>query len=103
MEQNILRAITEGAQGVTINVSAADLKEIVAGIVRSEQQRTAEAEARAAERGTITREEAARALHVSINTLYRWSKSGYLRPVKVGTKVLYKNSDINEILTTKKK
>lgn len=37
-------------------------------------------------------------LHVDKSTLWRWAKTGYLEPVEVGGKRLYKQSDINNIL-----
>lgn len=37
-------------------------------------------------------------LHVDKSTLWRWAKTGYLEPVEVGGKRLYKQSDINKIL-----
>lgn len=36
-------------------------------------------------------------LDVSRTTLWRWEKSGYLTPVRVGNKVRYKASDINKL------
>lgn len=37
-------------------------------------------------------------LHVDKSTLWRWAKTGYLTPVEVGGKRLYKQSDIDNIL-----
>lgn len=42
--------------------------------------------------------ETSRILHVDKSTLWRWSKTGYLLPVEVGGKRLYKQSDIDAIL-----
>ena len=53
------------------------------------------AERRAA---TVTRDEAARQLKVSFPTLWRWAKSGFLTPVKVGKAVLYHQTDIDVLL-----
>lgn len=37
-------------------------------------------------------------LHVDKSTLWRWAKIGYLIPIEVGGKRLYKKSDIDAIL-----
>ena len=43
----------------------------------------------------ITREEAAKLLHVDFTTLWRWNKTGLLRAKKVGPRrVMYKYSDV---------
>ena len=47
---------------------------------------------------TVTRQDAARQLHVSVITLWRWAKTGYLKPVKVGKTILYHQADIDMIL-----
>lgn len=45
----------------------------------------------------ITVEEAAKMLHVSKMTLYRWDKVGYLKKVLVGGKRFYRKNDIEEL------
>lgn len=35
------------------------------------------------------------------STLWRWEKAGYLTPVKIGTKVFYRQSDIAAIIEAK--
>lgn len=37
-------------------------------------------------------------LHVDKSTLWRWAKTGYLEPVEVGGKRLYRQTDIDKIL-----
>lgn len=46
----------------------------------------------------ISPAEASQLLHVDKSTLWRWAKTGYLTPVEVGGKRLYKQSDIDKIL-----
>lgn len=45
-----------------------------------------------------TVKETAQRLAVDVSTLWRWDKQGYLVPVKLGRKVLYKESDIIKVL-----
>ena len=50
----------------------------------------------------ITRDEAARLLHVDLSTLWRWNKAGILRSKKVGQRrVMYKYSDVLDLLDGK--
>ena len=49
----------------------------------------------------ITREEAMEKLKVSSATLWRWKKSDYLVPVKLGALDRYRVVDINRILSKK--
>ena len=46
----------------------------------------------------VTRKEALTLLNVSATTLHRWTKTGYITPVKVGAKTLYRSSEINAII-----
>lgn len=47
----------------------------------------------------ITREEAARILHVNFTTLWRWDKQGHLHSRKIGgCRVMYKYSDVLALL-----
>ena len=49
----------------------------------------------------LTVDEAAKLLHRDRSSLWRWSKTGYLTPVKVGAKIFYKKSDIDKLLEGK--
>jgi len=42
----------------------------------------------------ITRAEASRLLKITLPTLHDWTKLGYLKSYKMGTRVLYKESEI---------
>ncbi len=46
----------------------------------------------------INKEEAKRLLGVCDATLWHWDKKGYLMPIKIGTKVRYRASDVKKIL-----
>lgn len=83
---------------VIYQLNADDLKEIISGIVREERERTVLEERERKEHGTVGRKEAAKMLGVSASTLWKWDKCGYLTPVKVGTKVLYRYRDIESML-----
>lgn len=42
----------------------------------------------------LTREATAKRLGVDVSTLWRWDRSGYLKPVRIGRAVRYRLSDI---------
>lgn len=46
----------------------------------------------------LTVNETAKRLGVDLSTLWRWDKTGYLKKVKRGGKVFYKESDINTLM-----
>ncbi|MDR1594287.1 MAG: helix-turn-helix domain-containing protein [Prevotellaceae bacterium] len=46
-------------------------------------------------------ESAAKILDVDLSTLWRWKKSGYLVPIKIGGKTRYRTSDIEKLTETR--
>lgn len=56
-------------------------------------------EAARKETAALSVAETAKMLGVARSTLWKWEKSGYLVPAKVGRKVLYKRGEVERILT----
>ena len=52
--------------------------------------------------GFLTAKETAEFLKVDISSLYRFEKTGYLVPIRVGKKRLYRIEDLENILQGKK-
>ena len=78
-------------------VSLNDLKELFKEIY---EEREAEKKAVADnehDNELVGADDTAKILNVKKNTLWRWSKSGYLIPVKIGRKCFYKQADIDKI------
>lgn len=46
----------------------------------------------------ITRKEVAEILKVTLPTLHDWTKLGWLKSYKIGTRVLYKRSEVDEAI-----
>lgn len=99
MDGALMQTIIEGNPAITISVNAADLRSVVVEIVKQERQRIKDAIEASRELPTMTRSQAAKALNIHVNTLDRWAAEGYITPIKIGTKVLYKPSEIDAILT----
>ena len=82
-------------------VSLNDLKELFNHIIderEAEKQAVADNEH---DNELVGADDTAKILNVKKNTLWRWSKSGYLVPIKVGRKNVYLKSDIDRILKSK--
>ncbi len=87
---NINSIINQGAN-VQIVVSALELKEAFLDWV-GERERTEQGE-----ETYLSVNDVMVSLNVSKPTLWRWDKAGYLSPVRVGRRTLYKKSDIERI------
>ena len=88
-------------QNVQLVVSASDLRELV-NEWYDEREAQKEAERKSiVESERISSTDAEKSLGVTSATLWRWAKTGYLVPIKVGRKNVYLKSDIDRILKTK--
>jgi len=92
--------------GLMVSVSLEDLlsagRTLSAEIIESIAQTRDEATFDAGEKEQLlTREETGRKLGVSYATLWRWSRDGYLTPVKVGSQTRYRAADISALISKK--
>lgn len=99
--QNLISQLKEGGANIILQVSADDLKEVMRSFYQDEQARTEDAIRKHREQPTLSRKDVAKQLGVSLATLWKWATTGYLVPVKIGTKVLYRSSDVEAILNNK--
>jgi len=81
-----------GADNVQIVVSGADLKEFGQFLISEASKKVED------EESYLSVDETSSILKVNRSTLYRWHQSGYLIPSKVGSKSVYKMSDVKGIL-----
>ena len=97
MATEILNQIPSGANFI-VQISANDLREVMRSFYEEERQRI-EAERKInRERPTLTRKETAKILGVTLSTLWKWAQMGYLVPVKIGTRVMYRPTDVDAML-----
>lgn len=78
-------------------VSLDDLKELFKELCderEAEKQAVADNEH---DNELVNADDTAKILGVKKNSLWRWSKNGYLMPVKIGRKCFYKQADIDRI------
>ena len=86
---NIHKMLENGTNALFL-VSGGDLREFALALIADATAKPAEAEER-----YLTADEVCENLHVSHSTLWRWGKSGYLVPKKVGRRPKYRQSDID--------
>jgi len=98
MTQLIYNKLAESGS-VVLQVTADDLREVVKTMYAEERERVEKGIKARKEKPTLSRNEVAKMLGVTYTTLWSWAKSGYLVPVKIGTKVMYKASDVDALLT----
>lgn len=84
---------------ITVSIRVSDLLAAVRTIIAETRSELEQAVAKEHTDFLIPRTDVADILNVDESTLYRWEKDyGYLFPVRRGSRVFYRNSDIQPIL-----
>lgn len=90
----IQEVLMSGGANITLSVSGDDLKEFGTSLIRQTiNQMTSEKN-----EVMLKTNEVAKKLGVDRSTLYRWDKSGYLKPVRMGGVPRYRLSDVETIM-----
>lgn len=84
--------------GSFLMVSEEQLKKMVANAIFEAKEQAEEERKIAEEVAAMSRNEAAAKLRVSVHTLWRWARDGYLVPKRIGRRVLYLKSDVDKII-----
>jgi len=93
-----IQEIIQSGANVSITVGTNDLLQFANHLIRSTKEELESTILTKQKETYVTPDEASVQLHVDRSTLWRWAKTGYLIPVEVGGKRLYKQSDIDIIL-----
>ena len=98
MEQ--LLKILQDAPNISVNVRGADLISFGRDLITQAQRQKDEENKKVIEPPDklLDYKEALELFGVSGQTLWRWRKAGYIRPVRVGGKLKYRREDCVEIL-----
>ncbi len=101
MQKKLLEALAlaENQPNLKVELTSEDLLRFSNSLI--EQARIQSQEGLATqqkEEKYLTRAEAGRKLGVCDTTLWHWNKRQYLKAVKIGRKVMYKLSDVEQIL-----
>lgn len=86
---------------IIYQIRETDLKKIVENIV-SELKKSEQPEIEEKPEKLYTTEEACKMLRCSKPTLHRWKKSGIIPFVRIGVNIRYRESDINNLLNSRK-
>lgn len=98
-----LEALAKSCPDITVSISLRDLlasQEALVKRVREEERRAIEQQSEDVD-DLIPKDIIKQKLGVNPSTLWRWEKEGYLMAVRIGTKIFYRTSRINEILNSK--
>lgn len=93
-----LQEIIQSGANVSITIGTNDLLQFANHLIHSTKKELESTILAKKKEMYVTPDEASGQLHVDRSTLWRWAKNGYLIPVEVGGKRLYKQSDIDIIL-----
>ncbi len=99
MDLQLLQSNPELAKNITLQVKGNDLLTFADKLVK---ETVKEAETRLKEQNKtdelLTRQQVSEMLGVSLATLWHWEKKQILNPVKIGSKVRYRRSDVENAL-----
>ena len=92
-----IEEILESGADITLTIKSSDLKEFADCLVNMTAGTIKESFIKQDE-DYLTVHEASQLLHVDKSTLWRWAKNGYLSPVEIGGRRLYRKSDVDMLL-----
>ena len=90
-----IKNLLDAGMNVSITITPADLKEFALLIIaqaKEEQQREQQPES------YMTPDEVAEVFGITRNSLWRWDRLNYLKPVRCGRRLHYKRSEVMALL-----
>lgn len=98
MMDDLISILRQGNANVRLEVSGADLLAFSNELINRAKSELSAEIAEARKEKYLTKEEVKEICGVCDATLWHWNRKGYLRTVKIGNKVRYRQSDIRRIL-----
>ena len=95
---DLMAIIQSGNGNIKLEVTGEDLLMFSNQLISRAKHELSTAIAEARQEKYLTKEEVKKMCDVCDTTLWHWAKKNYLKPVKVGNKVRYRQSDIQKIL-----
>ena len=80
------------------SINLSDFKEIIAEVLDEKLRKISKPEIKQ-ESGYLTRHEVSRLLKISLTTLNDWSKQGIVQSYRIGNRILYKISEIEQSIS----
>ena len=95
---NILEILKSGVADLTVNIKGEDLLTFADSLIAKAKEQLLPVMVSAAQEQLLSKKEVLEKFNVCPTTLWNWSKSGYLVPVKIGRKVSYRQADIERLI-----
>lgn len=95
---NILEILKSGVTDLTLNIKGEDLLTFADSLIAKAKEQLLPVMVSAAKERLLSKKEVLEKFNVCPTTLWNWSKSGYLVPVKIGRKVSYRQADIERLI-----
>lgn len=95
---DLIRILHSGNANVKVEVNGEDLLTFSNELINRAKTELSADYAEAQKEKYLTKEEVKAICHVCDATLWHWNRKRYLKTVKIGSKVRYRQSDIRKIL-----
>lgn len=89
-----IKEILKTSANVSFTISALDLREWMLELIEEQNKSSIPS----TPEKYFTAKETADKLGVDVSTLWRWDKSGYLKKIKIGNKIRYRESDVLRLM-----
>ena len=96
--QNLLSIIQQEKANIKLEMSGEDLLVFSNDLINRAKSELSVEIAEARKERYLTRQEVKEICGVCDATLWHWNKKGYLKTIKIGSKVRYRMSDVRQIL-----
>lgn len=98
MMKDLISIIEKSNANIKLEVTGSDLLEFSNDLINRAKNELSTEIAEARKEQYLTREEVKEICGVCNATLWHWNKKGYLKTIKIGSKVRYRMSDVRKIL-----
>ena len=91
------------AANIKLEITGEDLRQFSEDLINRAVSEVAAAMFSSQDNSLLTKEKVKSMCGVCDATLWHWDKRNYLKPVRVGAKVMYRNADVRRILGVRTK
>lgn len=91
------------AANIKLEVTGEDLRQFSEDLINRAVSEVAAAMSSSQDNSLLTKEKVKSMCGVCDATLWHWDKRNYLKPVRVGARVMYRNADVRRILGVRTK
>ncbi len=99
---DILDLIRDGRSNIVIQVNGQDLLDFADALFKRATDNAMKSLEKKNDKEYLTKKEVMSLLKVCETTLWIWNRDNYLKPVKIGRRVLYRKCDVDDLLTPSK-